>query len=406
MQHLYWFNPDNEMSIANGGVNYSLPANIAAMVNELAFLPAYLGDKGDYVLVPEKVNEVFLKKVRDIFQVDVLPVGLKDIASLTFDEIRPWGWSPRGCYVLREAIKRANLVFRQGEMVRWKDERRELYSRERALECLELLHERLPLYDPAGAVMVCRTIDEVRRRAMERAVVVKAPWSSSGRGVLMLFGGEITRKEEEIITGMLRRQGLVMVEDRLERVLDFAMEFQIASNGSVSYLGLSVFDTGKSGEYKANFVESQSLLRERVNHYLSSSTLLEKIRYALSEVLGILFGGKYTGVLGVDMMVYKTELGEYRVQPCVEINLRYNMGILALCLQRRIAEESRGIFRIRFSREAGKIANSVSEEQSKMPLVMENRLIRQGYVALTPVNAESRFVAELVVSSPVKENLK
>ena len=193
MQHLYWFNPDNEMSIANGGVNYTLPANIAAMVDELSFLPAYLADKGDYVLVPEKINEEFLEKVRDIFQVEVSSVRLKDVASLCFDEIRPWGWSPRACYVLREAIKRANPVFQQGIMAEWNDERRELYSRERALECLELLYERLPLYNPAKAVTVCHTMDEVKKRAMERAVVVKAPWSSSGRGILMLSGGDVTR---------------------------------------------------------------------------------------------------------------------------------------------------------------------------------------------------------------------
>lgn len=398
MQHLYWFNPDNEMSIANGGVNYTLPANIAAMVDELSFLPAYLADKGDYVLVPEKINEEFLEKVRDIFQVEVSSVRLKDVASLCFDEIRPWGWSPRACYVLREAIKRANPVFQQGIMAEWNDERRELYSRERALECLELLYERLPLYNPAKAVTVCHTMDEVKKRAMERAVVVKAPWSSSGRGILMLSGGDVTRKEEEIIAGMLRRQGRVMVEDRLDRVLDFAMEFQIASNGGVSYLGLSVFDTGKSGDYKANFVESQALLRERLNHYLSSPTLLEEIRDALSEVLGVLFGGKYTGALGVDMMVYKTELGEYHVQPCVEINLRYNMGILSLCLQRHIVVESRGIFRIRFSSVKGELVASVREFQKNMPLVRENTCIRKGYIALTPVTETTRFVAELIVS--------
>ena len=46
------------------------------------------------------------------------------------------------------------------------------------------------------------------------------------------------------------------------------------------------------------------------------------------------FHGKYVGYLGVDMMIYEDESGEFGVQPCVEINLRYNMGICLLYTSR------------------------------------------------------------------------
>ena len=51
MQDLYLFNPDNEISIANGTNGYTPKTNISVMAGDLAFLSAYLAGKGDYVLV-------------------------------------------------------------------------------------------------------------------------------------------------------------------------------------------------------------------------------------------------------------------------------------------------------------------------------------------------------------------
>ena len=47
MQDLYLFNPDNEISIANGTNGYTPKTNISVMAVDLAFLPAYLAGKGD-----------------------------------------------------------------------------------------------------------------------------------------------------------------------------------------------------------------------------------------------------------------------------------------------------------------------------------------------------------------------
>ena len=46
MQDLYLFNPDNEISIANGTNGYTPKTNISVMAGDLAFLSAYLAGKG------------------------------------------------------------------------------------------------------------------------------------------------------------------------------------------------------------------------------------------------------------------------------------------------------------------------------------------------------------------------
>ena len=106
---------------------------------------------------------------------------------------------------------------------------------------------------------------------------------------------------------------------------------------------------------------------------------------------------KYTGFLGVDMMIYRDGVGQYKIQPCVEINLRYNMGIVALQLQRHLAESAEGHFRVRFSAKPGDISSSVEEQRQMFPLERHDGAIVSGYIHLTPVDENSRFVAELQV---------
>ena len=55
----------------------------------------------------------------------------------------------------------------------------------------------------------------------------------------------------------------------------------------------------------------------------------DRLKRKLEEELSSRFGSVYSGYLGVDMMVCRFPSGEveYRIHPCVEINLRMNMGV-------------------------------------------------------------------------------
>lgn len=204
----------------------------------------------------------------------------------------------------------------------------------------------------------------------------------------------MTCKEEEVLSGILRKQGYVMVEKRLNRVLDFAMEFEMDRLFHLNFLGYSVFQTSRRGEYEGNRVASNSSLEGMIAKYTGTG-FLHEIREQLEKVVMTVFHGKYVGYLGVDMMIYEDESGEFGVQPCVEINLRYNMGIVSIALQRYLQEGVEGVFNIRFSPQAGEIMQSVEKNREVHPLLMEAGRIVSGYINLTPVSHESRFVAEL-----------
>ena len=106
MQDLYLFNPDNEISIANGTNGYTPKANISIMADDLAFLSAYLAGKGDYVLVTKMPDFDFMKSREEVFGLDCKPVIWEKAQLLSFNEIKPWGWSPRVHNLLKELKSR------------------------------------------------------------------------------------------------------------------------------------------------------------------------------------------------------------------------------------------------------------------------------------------------------------
>jgi hypothetical protein len=61
--------------------------------------------------------------------------------------------------------------------------------------------------------------------------------------------------------------------------------------------------------------------------YVASETL-QAVRLLLQDVLQKMIGTDYAGYLGVDMMICR-EGENFLVHPCVEINLRMNMGVVA-----------------------------------------------------------------------------
>ncbi|MDR0766662.1 MAG: hypothetical protein LBF09_06995, partial [Odoribacteraceae bacterium] len=297
---LYYFNPDNELAIAHGGRGYTPPATIARMTRELAYLPAYLAGREDCILVEEMPETRFLHERREWLGMNCRPVTLEEASGMHFDALRPWGWSPRAHGMLE------GIPVDEGSREAWTPGKRELYARETALAVLERAREELALPDEIFP-RVEDSLEGVIARARHHAVVVKAPWSSSGRGLLMMGPGDAGSKERAWLSGVLRRQGRVMVETRLDKIVDFALEFRMDAGG-IRYAGLSRFFTGERGEYRGNRLGSPGLLRQEVTRHVDES-LLDTVQDAVARALSRVLGGRYRGPLGVDMMLYRDASG-------------------------------------------------------------------------------------------------
>lgn len=274
----------------------------------------------------------------------------------------PWGWS----LATKQRYKQMGVPVDALPSDEWLEEVRRLSSREFACGYVEKMRKELKDERLLGGEMkwvgkdafgedpwsvkktypsgtLCRT-PRVRGAVPEgygaeessnpmdadaRLWVFKSPWSSSGRGVFVGDGCE--ERTRARLQGFLSSQGGFVVDRFYEdKVLDFAMEFFIHEDHAVEFLGYSVFVTGEHGAYGYNEVKSQADLLKRID--ADEALLQQLIEYHREHLAKI----AYHGPVGIDML--KTADGS--IHPCLEINLRMNMGILALLLFERYGEHA------------------------------------------------------------------
>ena len=74
---------------------------------------------------------------------------------------------------------------------------------------------------------------------------------------------------------------------------------------------------------------------------MDKSINLGDLKNAHLQMLKHHLAGKYTGFVGIDMMAVDMN-GKRKCHPCVEINLRMNMGIVAMEVYRRRLRDGSG----------------------------------------------------------------
>ena len=167
----------------------------------------------------------------------------------------------------------------------------------------------------------CESLDDVLSCLSQwGAIIMKSPWSSSGKGLMLTdnpnWQGWVRR--------ILRQQGSVVVERLLQRRQDFAMEFWM-KDGRAEYMGLNLFSTDAHGHFIENIKGSEQEKEAMLLSQLDNPDSLAGIRRWYLERLPLM-APWYSGPVGVDMLV--TSGG--RLHPCVEINWRMTMGMAAV----------------------------------------------------------------------------
>ena len=154
------------------------------------------------------------------------------------------------------------------------------------------------------------------------------------------------------VTNILKSQGSIMAEPYYNKVKDFGMEFEADSDGTIRYLGLSLFHT-VNGAYEGNILATERVKQEMISRYVPVE-LLDRIK---QNIIGCLRLPGYVGPFGIDMMIVKSigdgnhnsQLSIVNCQlllhPCVEINLRRTMGHVALAIS-PTDDDIRGVMRV------------------------------------------------------------
>lgn len=281
MPDLALFNPDNDMALADFTPGFTPPRRIQLMMSELTDFARVWAGAG----------------------------------------IRPWGWSPAVCHRLRlMGVAPEQLPSRERL-----ERLRALSSRQTAVTLLPRLRADLAGHPLTGLSRMCRSEREVREAVAEWGrVIMKQPWSSSGKGLLL----------DPTNTGWVRRtlraQGGVVVEPLYERTADAAMEFVSDGRGRVRYAGLSLFTTTPAGAYRGNLIAPEAEKQAWLDRHIPAATT-RAVRQWLEANLSATVGDAYEGPLGVDMMVVAGGL----LHPLVEVNLRMTMGMAAHMLAQK-----------------------------------------------------------------------
>ena len=301
---------------------YTPPTQVVKLRNEKSLLPAIYADKGDFILIPDEVAQCMETLPYYSFCLDkaLKPVALSELNSISgqYKTVVPWGWD--------HAIRRCLIENGGNEPLLPSEEQidkiRELSHRRTAIEFRKKLDSALlqETYLSPRELFSIESVEEFLD--FFPLAYLKAPWSSSGRGIIV--SDHISKKGLlEWCHGILRRQGSIIAEPSWDRVFDFASEW-IVENRKAIFLGFSVFTTSERGKYHENMDAPQNIILGRIKE--ASPNFNQDIISAQGELIEIFFGGNYEGFLGIDMF----SDSQNRINPCVEINLRLTMGHLPI----------------------------------------------------------------------------
>ena len=382
------------MALASGETNYMAPASARQMASDLALLPMWYAEAGSAVLASSAYNADFLKTKSELLGMDVALLTEPEVAGGKDWKFSPWGWDP----ALRKRLMTLGADQTELPSADYMNILREHSHRLQAVKLLPGL--RLNEYF-CGESFYLNTLAECSAFVEGReACLLKAPLSGSGKG-LNWCKGIFTPFISGWCTRVAASQGGIIAEPIYNKVEDFAMEFYSDGTGEVTFMGYSLFHTGKSGMYEGNRLLSNEAIWKQLSQYVPSKVLTD-LENCLKYRLSALVGTVYKGYLGVDMMICRFPENEkpvFRIHPCVEINLRMNMGVVARFLyDRYVRSGSTGRVVIDYHPSEGEALQEHERMSATYPLEIREGRVYSGYLPLVPVHRRSCYRAWIWVT--------
>lgn len=345
MQKIYLFNPDHDLALAQGGDHYVAPPHARQLQHDLAALPLWYADEGSLLVVPDVEAKSWVNDMQSRVMA-ILPQEIKSHAIATFF---PWGWNR----VERKRLIRLGAQPESLPAERVLDHLRQLSHRRTTILIHHELEQRLEKKFSPVPVEVDTLQAVLDFASRHPGCYVKTPWSGSGKGVYHVVDAT-DPYFRNWCNGALKRQGSLMCETGLDKTADLAMEFYC--NGSdVDFVGYSVFSTDFHSQYSHGLVETTSNLSKLIKKQCPA---IDDIKACLVEILGTIIDPGYLGHVGIDMILYRDDRGDIKLDPCVEMNLRTTMGVVSSAVGMMMGK--RGQFSIAHSStgfHGGEVAN-------------------------------------------------
>ena len=368
MGKLHLFFPENDLALARNLEHYTAPPAAVKLRMSGALLGVWYGDVGDCV-VDYGTDSKWYDNARKRYAL------APEIYSGRPDGLvpAPWGWSKAS------RLEFVRLGFDR-ELLPSDDalaEMRELSHRRTASQIADALSSAMDFPLPPGACEL-QTMEDVRNYVfMTGESVLKLPWSSSGRGIILCSPSDFDSHRVEI-EALLRRQGSIMGEPRMNKTMDFALLFTM-ENGKCWFNGYSVFHTVQFGSYAGNVLASQKMLHDMI---LNRVPVIDAISGALPSIFEDIIGKEYNGPLGLDMMA--VDGAPFCVAPSVEPNLRMTMGhVCRMFYDKHVVAGRTGLFTV------------INRDSGIDDTLVEGTRIFSGRLSLSPPHSPFSFEVRL-----------
>ena len=387
---IFLFNPEHDLALANGDRHFIAPRNIREMAGDLAELMS--------IAVPlyERVSPPCATAPHPI----------------------PWGWDAASTERFKKMGITTPALPTDGAIAALSRHS----ERGTAHRLLNAFHQSHPDSLYIGESLIVRSFDELAAYAMQHShILLKAPLSGSGKGLRHVnFNANENpnensqqtsplKKVESWANALIRRHGYLTAEPYYTKVQDFAMEF-IADATGCRFIGYSLFVTDSHGRYIGSRLTSDAEIENALASYVPREALHEVCRWVIEHHSHIVPPAWDTAQhplpFGIDMMIvdmkqWSTINGQqtedkspFALHPCIEINLRMNMGIIAHELYRhRLTPDATGTYQIaRFADNA--TLRQFHEEHTQLhPATYHEGKLSSGYMLLTPITDDTLHLA-------------
>jgi len=404
--NVYYYNPTCELAVANGSFSYMPPLLLQEMERDLSILPFSFGAKNDFVLTETEQSVGFVQKLKDSgFELPTFCAlaDLEAIPAASFGNICPWGWSPATHFKLKNLKEKCTDEFKTSPVSNWEKEHQLLFERSTSLILLSEILNNNPtdwFIDQSLTGVKVTNYEEIELLLKKHSpLVIKAPISSSGRGIQIIRSKTLNVSKRQWISGILKQQHYLIAEPFMEKLTDLSFQFQVLPNSEVDYLGYSVFETNSNGQYKGTLIhpDLKSILPEENDVELEK--MIRTTAKTIKEELGkSVYANFHRGFLGVDALIFKNQ-NRIMMQPCIEVNSRMNMGILTKLLEKKIHPHSSGQFELYYG-SPGEYCNFEREQTKLNPLKFLDGKLNSGFLSLVEPDQNKKFGAYISLCVP------
>ena len=427
MKRFAVFNPEHDLALANGDAHYLAPRNIREMAHDLAPLMDYLAWDTPWGWDAAVVSHLHKSGIpRQELPTDTMLAALRTRSERITAHHLQLQMLPLSVHLTGESYVCRSL---------------------NDIKTYATQHSHLLLKAPlSGSGKGLRHLnlnDDDNKNDNENY-----PTSRRSTSALTLS----LKKVESWCDALIRRHGYLTAEPYYDKVQDFAMEF-IVADGQCHFIGYSLFTTDDHGRYDSNLLLSDADIEARLSEYIPCS-VLHDVRHFVEAHTDLIVPAEWDTsrfpiTFGIDMMIvsitgqqsirpdgnsqfriqnsaaqreqsqasWTSQVlrqvlnyaeparnlnaehynSEFKLHPCVEINLRANMGIIAHEVRRHLmAPEATGIYRLTLFADHAALAAFDEEQRSLYPALYRDGLLVQGYCPLTSTEGNTRHLAYII----------